>query len=207
MIRRGGRVVRQGSAKPSTPVQFRSPPSARRYDAGLRALSSGVERFLDAEEAQRFKSSSAHKKLEVNGLFIGGRYLFPSATRVFRPEIGRVSRSAELSGSRWSGSDRQGRPRARCRTHSPGRLLMPPKPHSSCTPAFLMSFPFQQVLDVETLEPDDRVGRGRIPVPGPAALPRGKVRSRAPPPGRRRPAWAAGGGGLPKVSIQSWIAC
>ena len=26
VIRRGGRVVRQGSAKPSTPVQFRSPP-------------------------------------------------------------------------------------------------------------------------------------------------------------------------------------
>src|SRR5690606_32320847 len=42
--RRRGRVVRHGSAKPVTPVQFRASPPFER------ALSSGVERFLDAEQ-------------------------------------------------------------------------------------------------------------------------------------------------------------
>jgi hypothetical protein len=53
LVRRGGRVVRQGPAKPRTPVRFRSPP---RGDPGIvcttRALSSGGERFLDTEEVR-----------------------------------------------------------------------------------------------------------------------------------------------------------
>ena len=45
---RHGRVVRQGSAKPCTPVRFRVPPlGVAKY---VRAISSGGERFLDAEE-------------------------------------------------------------------------------------------------------------------------------------------------------------
>jgi hypothetical protein len=41
-------VVRQGSAKPCTPVRFRVPPlGVAKY---VRAISSGGERFLDAEE-------------------------------------------------------------------------------------------------------------------------------------------------------------
>lgn len=43
---RHGRVVRQGSAKPSTPVRFRVPPLGRVTGA----ISSGGERFLDTEE-------------------------------------------------------------------------------------------------------------------------------------------------------------
>jgi hypothetical protein len=48
---RHGRVVRQGSAKPCTPVRMRVPPlgPGRRYRQ-RRAISSGGERFLDAEE-------------------------------------------------------------------------------------------------------------------------------------------------------------
>jgi hypothetical protein len=45
-------VVRQGSAKPCTPVRFRVPPLVL-DPLGLdrqRAISSGGERFLDAEE-------------------------------------------------------------------------------------------------------------------------------------------------------------
>src|ERR687884_400650 len=50
---RHGRVVRQGSAKPCTPVRFRVPPLGRdtRKKSLVRAISSGGERFLDAEEA------------------------------------------------------------------------------------------------------------------------------------------------------------
>src|SRR5829696_9040081 len=49
---RHGRVVRQGSAKPCTPVRFRVPPlgGPERDPRQLRAISSGGERFLDAEE-------------------------------------------------------------------------------------------------------------------------------------------------------------
>jgi hypothetical protein len=50
-VRRGGRVVRQGPAKPPTPVRFRSPPRDP-LACGPRALSSGGERFLDAEEVR-----------------------------------------------------------------------------------------------------------------------------------------------------------
>src|SRR5439155_19673665 len=50
LVRRGGRVVRQGPAKPRTPVQFRSPPRGTTTED--RALSSGGERFLDAEEVR-----------------------------------------------------------------------------------------------------------------------------------------------------------
>src|ERR1043165_9886304 len=49
--RRGGRGVREGPAKPRTPVQFRSPPP-RLVASTARALSSGGERFLDAEEVR-----------------------------------------------------------------------------------------------------------------------------------------------------------
>src|SRR5829696_8508411 len=45
---RHGRVVRQGSAKPCTPVRFRVPPLGSAKN--VRAISSGGERFLDAEE-------------------------------------------------------------------------------------------------------------------------------------------------------------
>ena len=50
---RHGRVVRQGSAKPCTPVRFRVPPLERdaKKRSLVRAISSGGERFLDAEEA------------------------------------------------------------------------------------------------------------------------------------------------------------
>jgi hypothetical protein len=41
-------VVRQGSAKPCTPVRFRVPPLG--VADNVRAISSGGERFLDAEE-------------------------------------------------------------------------------------------------------------------------------------------------------------
>ena len=41
-------MVRQGSAKPCTPVRFRVPPLGEA--AHVRAISSGGERFLDAEE-------------------------------------------------------------------------------------------------------------------------------------------------------------
>ena len=51
LVRRGGRVVRQGPAKPRTPVRFRSPPRDP-LACGPRALSSGGERFLDAEEVR-----------------------------------------------------------------------------------------------------------------------------------------------------------
>src|ERR687894_3002376 len=44
---RHGRVVRQGSAKPCTPVRFRVSPLGEGH---ARAISSGGERFLDAEE-------------------------------------------------------------------------------------------------------------------------------------------------------------
>src|ERR671933_7913 len=49
---RHGRVVRQGSAKPCTPVRFRVPPLGRdaKKRSLVRAISSGGERFLDAEE-------------------------------------------------------------------------------------------------------------------------------------------------------------
>src|ERR671910_2640822 len=49
---RHGRVVRQGSAKPCTPVRFRVPPlgGPEQGPRLLRAISSGGERFLDAEE-------------------------------------------------------------------------------------------------------------------------------------------------------------
>jgi hypothetical protein len=54
---RRGRVVRRGSAKPVTPVQFRASPrvEARSHERAvdrIRALSSEGERFLDTEEVR-----------------------------------------------------------------------------------------------------------------------------------------------------------
>src|SRR4028119_2160756 len=45
---RHGRVVRRRTANPLTPVRFRVPPFGKRRQA--RAISTGGERFLDAEE-------------------------------------------------------------------------------------------------------------------------------------------------------------
>ena len=83
---------RRGSAKPFTPVRFRAPPRpTRRVTSGsARALSSGGERFLDAEEVRGsnplaptgtrallgFLVSSAKAELGGTPCYVGGSAAF-----------------------------------------------------------------------------------------------------------------------------------